>query len=256
MTYLFQHSTRSPDSFDYVQKFGRIPDIDSADTNEDVWDGTGAYAGFLSANTAMTISSGSTSDDVGSTGATEVHVIGLVENSAGDWVVTEEDVTLDGRSGVNLANSYIRVFRAYVTATGTGKQNAGNIYIGSGTITTGVPANVYAQIQATVGQTLMAIYTTPDINAQGQRYSKCQGLRWYASIGAAQSAFATVAIQGNLAQAGWRTFRTGEVSEGGQIDQVWTFGQLIEPKTDVRIRVLTNGVNNSVVSAGFDLRMW
>ncbi len=51
-----------PPTYDKQQKFGRIPDIDSTNANEDVWDGTGAYGGFLAAATVLKVSSGSTDD--------------------------------------------------------------------------------------------------------------------------------------------------------------------------------------------------
>ncbi len=253
--YIFNNTTDFGSAFATVQKFGRTPDIDSGDTNEDIWDGTGAYAGWLSANTAMTISSSSANDTEVGTGARTIKVFGLVENADGDWVETSESKNLDGQTAVNLTNSYIRVYRAYLTGTGSGDVNAGTIYVGSGTVTSGVPANVYAQIQPGIGQTLMAIYSTADLNSDGHRFGTFQLLQWYASIGAAQSAFASVALQANVGGNGWRTLRTGEVAEGGNVFQPWLFGTTVTAKTDIRLRVLSNDKNNSVVSGGFDLRM-
>ncbi len=255
MNYLFNNTTNFGSSFDTVQKFGRIPDIDSGDTNEDIWDGTGAYAGWLAANTAMTVSSSSANDTEVGTGARTVKIFGLVENSDGDWVATRKKKNLDGQTAVNLTNSYIRIYRAYITGTGSGDENAGTIYVGSGTVTTGVPANVYAQIQPTLGQTLMAIYTIPDLNEDGARYECVQVLRWYASIGAAQSAFASIAFQTNISGNGWRTLKTEEVAEGDSPSPYWIFGREITSKTDIRLRILSNDKNNSVVSGGFDIRM-
>ena len=114
------------DIWGYVNKFGRTPDMDAADSNEDVWDGTGAYP-HIAAAAAMTISSSSTDDDgapVG-TGALTVRVIGLDTN----WLEVSQDVTLNGQTGVALPTSLIRVYRAYVLTVGTGGVNAGDICI-------------------------------------------------------------------------------------------------------------------------------
>jgi hypothetical protein len=48
-----------------------------------------------------------------------------------------------------------------VRTAGTGGINAGVIYAGTGTVTTGVPANKYATIAIGDGQTLMALWTVP-----------------------------------------------------------------------------------------------
>lgn len=252
--FLFNNDLEFGEAFGTVQKFGRIPDIDSGDTNEDVWDGEGEYGGFIAANTAMSVSSSSALDTEVGTGARTVKVFGIVENADGTWQYKSESQNLDGQTAVSLTNQYIRVFRAYVTGSGSTNENQGIIYVGYGTVTAGVPANVMAQINATSGQTLMAIFSTADLTEDGGAINESQVLRWYASVGAAQNAFSTVAIQTNENGKGWRTRRTGEIAEGGDLDQEWTFGMGISAKTDMRIRVLTNGVNNSRISAGFDLR--
>jgi len=79
--------------FDPVQKFGRIPDIDAGGANEDIWDGEGAYGGFLAAATAMTVSSSSAADVLTTgTGAWTVRVFGL--NAS--FVEVVQDVSLNG----------------------------------------------------------------------------------------------------------------------------------------------------------------
>lgn len=126
------------------------------DTEESIWCHGGLYA-YPAAASVMKISSGSTDDAAAGTGARTINLSGLDAN----YNLISEDVTLDGQTAVNTVNSYLRIFRARVTSAGSGGTNAGNIYIGTGTVTTGVPANVYGRISATEGQTLMAIYTVP-----------------------------------------------------------------------------------------------
>jgi hypothetical protein len=49
-----------------------------------------------------------------------------------------------------------------VRSAGSGGANAGVIYAGTGTVTTGVPANIYATINGDgTNQTLMALWTVP-----------------------------------------------------------------------------------------------
>lgn len=242
-----------PPVYDRVQKFGEIPDIDATDTNEDVWDGEGAYGGFLANATAMTVSSSST-DDVSAgpgTGAHTVRVVGLDTN----WQEVVQDVTMTGQTAVNLPTSLRRVYRAYVLTAGTGGVNAGNIWVGSGTVTTGVPANKYAGILANNGQTLMAVYTTPDKDQAGNSYAGARVLKWYASLGGVTSSFATIALQTRENGGAWRTRRKLGVAEGGPVIEEITWGIDVGTKTDIRVRVVTNGANNTLVQAGFDVAL-
>ena len=126
-------------------KFG----FNSAVTNseETIWDQGGLYAYPPSAS-VMKVSSDNTGDTT-----TVVFLEGLDAN----YEAVSESVTLNGQTAVNTTNSYLRVFRARVTSN----EPTGNVYIGTGTVTTGVPANVYAKITAGENQTLMAVYTVP-----------------------------------------------------------------------------------------------
>jgi len=235
------------ETWGYENKFGRTPDMDAADSNEDIWDGTGAYT-FPAAAAAMKISSSSTDDDgdpVG-TGALTVRVVGLDAN----WLEIEQDVTLNGQTGVSIPTSLIRVYRAYVLTAGTGNSNAGDIWIGTGTITAGVPAVKYAGILTGLGQTLMAIYTI----ANGLSGAKI--LRWYAYCGAVSASFAEVALQVKESGGAWRTRRMAGVAEGGGVDETLINGIEIGPKADIRLRVVTNGVNNTALQGGFDLELY
>ncbi len=233
------------DLYGIVQKFGRIPDIDAGGANEDVWDGEGAYS-FLSAATALKISSSDAKDTSAGVGARTVRVMGLDSN----WQEVSQDITMNGQTGVSIPTSLIRVYRAYILTVGTEEDNAGDIWIGSGTITDGVPANKYAGIKAGMGQTLMAIYTIPDGPP-----TKAHIKRWYATCGAGQAAYATVALQTREDGFGWRTRRAAGIGEGGWMDESFYDKIEVQPKCDIRIRVLNNGVNNSTVEAGFDLEL-
>lgn len=147
-----------------MKKFGRNPVIDTGTDPEDVWDGGGIYAfitelagGSQDSGSKLKISSGSTDDDAGGTGALTVDVSGLDAN----YAEQSETVIMDGQTAVETSGTYTRIFRMIVRSAGTGNGNAGIIYAGTGNITTGVPDNIYAQIGIGNNQTLMAIYTIP-----------------------------------------------------------------------------------------------
>jgi hypothetical protein len=78
----------------------------------------------------------------GSTGARKVLVVGLDAN----WNRVQDLVTLDGQSAVALTNVKLHPYVASITSAGSGNTNAGIIYIGYGTVTTGVPASIVLAI--------------------------------------------------------------------------------------------------------------
>ena len=135
-------------------KFGYNADISTDE--ETVWDEGGIYT-YPAAATQMTVSSGSADDDAGGTGALTVRIFGLDAN----YAEIQEDITLTGQTAVTTANSYLRVFRMMVVTAGSGLQNAGVLYTGTGAITDGVPANVFACIRAAENQSHMGLWTVP-----------------------------------------------------------------------------------------------
>ena len=141
---------------DGVSSFGRFGYNSAITAEETIWTLGGTYT-FPPAATAMTVSSSSTADDFGSTGATTISITAL-DSDYNQFTITK---TLDGRTGVAIGTDIIRVIRARVLTAGSGGTNAGIIYIGSGTVTTGVPANKYTSIAAGDGQTNQCFYTVP-----------------------------------------------------------------------------------------------
>ena len=230
-----------------------LQDIDHGDTNEDIWDGEGAYGGFLAAAATMTVSSSSIDDDgdPAGSGALTVRVVGLDTN----WAEVTQDVTMDGQTEVTLGTDLIRVYRAYVLTAGSGATNAGDIWVGTGTVTAGIPAVKHAGILTGNGETLMAIYSIPATQADGDTIRQAKILRWYAGVGAAASAYASVALQTREFGGAWRTRQVANISEGSGVDQSLSWGIELGPKADIRIRALTNGVANSSISAGFDIAL-
>lgn len=135
-------------------KFGNNPDINGS--LETIWSHGGLYV-YPTSAIQMKVSSTSTNDTSNGTGARTIVVSGLNEN----YDEVSETVTLNGQNAVLTANTFIRVFRSYVVLAGSGNTAEGTIYIGTGTVTDGVPATVYAEIVIGENQTLMALWTVP-----------------------------------------------------------------------------------------------
>lgn len=135
-------------------KFGNNSDING--TSEVIWSQGGAYV-YPAAALQVKVSSDSASDTILGTGARTVVVAGLDAN----YNEIQETVELNGQTSVLTANSFIRVFRAFVQTAGSGGTAAGVIYVGTGTVTAGVPATIYASIPLGANQTQMAMWTVP-----------------------------------------------------------------------------------------------
>ena len=127
-----------------LYKFGYNGEVSTDE--ETIWDGGGIYS-FPSSAVSMSVSS---DDD---TDTSVVTVTGLDEN----YNEASETVTLTGQTEVSTTTTFIRVYRAKVDSS----EPTGNIYIGEGTVTAGVPATTYAKITAGENQTLMAVWTVP-----------------------------------------------------------------------------------------------
>ncbi len=217
-----------------IRKFGENPNIAIAGTPADVWDAGGVYT-FPLAAAATTIVSDDTNDDDGGTGANTVTVIGQIAGN----VETEETVTMNGTDAVTLTNSFLRVYRAFVATVGSNNTNVGNIQVKHG-------ATVLAQISADEGQTLMAVYTIPDIaNAFDQGTLK----NWWCQASAQTTTVAVVALQIRKPGEAWLAKDKASVAQGGsfsnEINEIYPSG------TDIRIRVLNVTANSTAITGGF-----
>lgn len=134
-----------------INKFGLNVDIDAA-SEEDVWDGGGTWTAPTQART-HDITSTDTNDTSAGTGARTIRIHGLK-----DWDTAEvsEDITMNGTSNVETVNSYVIIHRMQVLTKGASGPNVGTI-----TATAQTDSTVTAQIGASNGQTLMAIYGIP-----------------------------------------------------------------------------------------------
>ena len=123
---------------------------------ETIWTPSSVYS-YLAAASVLTISSGSANDASAGTGARTVRIEGL----DGSYNEISETVILNGQTAVNTVNSYLRVSSLIVLTAGSGGVNAGILYAGTGTVTSGVPANVFAQVEIGYCKSQMALWTVP-----------------------------------------------------------------------------------------------
>ena len=221
--------------YDVIHKFGHNLDINSS--YETLWSAGGDYS-YLSSATTLTISSSDANDDDGDTGARTVLVQGLDTN----YNEIEETVTLNGQTAVNTSNEYLRVYRMIVQTAGSSNHNEGIVYAGTGTVTSGVPANIYAEIPAQYNQTMMAVYTIP---ADKTGYMT----HFYASPDS-QASFQTQLTCGNSDG----IMRVRNQLHAFQTQAMFNYRPYlkIEEKTDVELRCAV-GTANTEFGGGFSI---
>ena len=224
--------------FSAVNKFGRNPDVDTAN-NEDIWD-TGGFYSFPSAAGTVVITSGSANDTSAGTGARTV----LIQGLDASFNEQEETITMNGGTGVNSVNTYIRLHRMIVKTAGSTGQNQGRILAK-------ISSTTVAQISTGFNQTLMAIYTIP---AGKTGYLS----RLYGAVTPAGAASGTRG--GDLIlriRPENEVFQTkmiiGVSSEGTTLsDFAYDQPLVLAAKTDIRVEYNAND-NNTEIHAGFDI---
>jgi hypothetical protein len=105
----------------------------------------------------MKVSSSSANDTSNGTGARTVLISGL--NSSYNPI--SETLTLTGQTEVATANSYLRVTGIQTLTAGSNGSNAGVIYVGTGTVTTGVPAVIHELAPIGFNTAMSGAYTVP-----------------------------------------------------------------------------------------------
>lgn len=132
---------------------GTLPTLGT--TQATVWNRGGIYV-YPATAQVMVVASTSANDAAAGTGARTV----VIEGLDASYNQIQETVTLNGQTGVNTTNSFLRVTHMYVATAGSGLAAAGTISVGTGTVTAGVPAVVYLNYLAQSGAT-SAIWTVP-----------------------------------------------------------------------------------------------
>jgi hypothetical protein len=223
----------------FIRKFGTNPDVDIADVPEDIWEVGDEYE-FPTAARHTFIVSDDAADTSDGTGGRTVTVWGLDDN----YAEIRETVTLNGASQVRLSNDFRRVIRARVITAGSDGVNAGNIDVLHG-------STVIARISPTLGSTLLAIYTV------AARFTFARIARAFFEALMPANGTATVAIQVRPFGGAWRTEEYRALRQPGNTGLAieYSGGIFLQPKDDVRCRVLTCSVDNTQFNAGFDVEV-
>ncbi len=217
-----------------VTVFGFNPDVDA--TQVSVWP-LPSLITFPAAALQMTVSSASADDTSAGTGARTIVVQGLDAN----YNEVTETVIMNGQTAVTMTASLIRVNYAYVATAGSGNSAAGNIYIGTGTVTAGVPATVYDIIKFDYNNTTTGSYTIP----AGYTAYVSQGL--FSSGQAGGSA----QVEGRLLTRGVDNIRrTAAITtiNNGVANYVFEYPLPVPAKTTIEATAVGSSNNNAVSS--------
>jgi len=217
-----------------VTVFGFNPDVDTAQVS--VWP-LPSLITFPAAALQMTVSSTSADDTAAGTGARTVVVQGLDAN----YNEVTETVTMNGQTAVTMSASLLRVNYAYVATAGSGNSAAGDIYIGTGTVTAGVPATTYDIIKFDYNNTTTGSYTVP---ASYTAYVS-QGLFSAGQTGGSNQ------VQGRLLTRGTNNIRmTAAITSlnNGVADYVFEYPLAVPEKTTVEATAIGSSTNNAVSS--------
>lgn len=206
-------------------------------TEKTVWDIDAVYA-YPSSAIQMKVSSSSGLDTSAGTGARTVRVFGLDQN----WELADEVVIMTGQAEKLTDTTFIRVFRAHVVTAGTGESNAGDIYVGTGTVSTGVPATKYAKMLIGNNQTLMSVYTIP---------ANTTGVLLNFFVSTVKNENVTFRL---ITREEGSVFRTRDKFTLYQqnVSSPRYYGVAIPPKTDIEIRGVAS-TSTSAVSASFEI---
>ena len=138
--YFIQVSRGLVDGHKRLFKFGHNPVIQ--DITETIWDAGGLYV-YPSSAVAMTVTSGA--------GATDNGVAITVQGLDSNYNEVSEEVTLASTGTATTTQTFLRVYRAFVSGS---QAITANTTIANGGTT-------YAQINTGENQTLMALWTVP-----------------------------------------------------------------------------------------------
>jgi hypothetical protein len=220
-----------------LYKFGYNPGINNGDGEETIWSGGGDIYWPTTA-TKLGVSSSSPLDNGVSEGdgARTVEIFGLDSN----YNEKHETLTLNGLSIVHSSNSYLRVFRSFVTSSGLSEFNVGTITIGEIAST-----NVLAEIPAKDGQTQMAVYTVP----AGKTFYTDQ-INFTAAISQANK---NAVIKFRTREFGTSTWRTQFVNvlQSNRDTAKFDYPRKFLEKTDLECRAITNATGTNLISATF-----
>lgn len=223
---------------------GHNHDIDTASVPADVWSGTLTYTGFpLTDDELLEVVSASVNDvNTTGSGAWKVHIFGLDSN----FLRIDEVVNLNGTTPVDTVNTYRRVYKVSVVESASSNQaaNDGDLSIRHTTTV----ANIFAVVKAGEMISESTNYTIP-ANEVGVLRTL------HLSVDKAQATTGQGALWHRRSGESWHLLRRFAFSEtANRDDHIWG-GLLLEPLTDLIIRVISCSSNNTEISGSLDISM-
>lgn len=217
-----------------ITVFGYNGDVDTV--METIWPYGGLLA-FPSVALQMKVSSDSADDASAGTGARTVYISGLDANHN----VVSETVSMNGQTAVLTTNSYLHINQCYVATAGSLDSAAGSIYIGTGTVTLGIPATVYDVIQYDYNTRVTGSYTVP------------AGYTGYVSQGLFSSGQSSGSgpVTGRLMTRGTDDIRrTAAIVtiNNGSADYTFEYPLAVPEKTTIEAQAVGAGTNNACSS--------
>jgi len=223
-------------------KFGFNPDING--TEETIWFQGGDIT-WLGVATTVYVSSTSANDSAAGIGGQAVEVQGL----DGDYNLLFGIATLNGQNQVEIVNktgrdpiTFLRVFRAFITSSGSNGKPVGTIYLGPTGSVGGVPGTILANFGDSA-QTQIAAYTVP-----AGKTLYLDDLNFTAAISQAND-YATVKLRTrHFGTNTWRV-RFINVLQSNQLITKFEYPRAFPEKTDLECRALTSGTNNQIAAS-------
>jgi hypothetical protein len=219
-----------------VTVFGYNPDVDTSE--ESVWPDGGTVPHPTVASVLKVSSSDAADVSPSGTGARTVQITGLNAN----YFEVSETVVLNGQTAVNTVNSYLYVNGLTVTSVGSGGANAGNVNVGTGTVTSGVPAVLYDMIAIGYNNRTTGHYCIP----AGYTGFLVQGLF------TAGQASGSTAITGKLLihSSDDNIVRVGAITtlNNGVVQYMFNYPTAIPEKNCIGATAIGSAANNSVSS--------
>jgi hypothetical protein len=210
-----------------VFKFGFNADVNGAE--ETIWDVGGIYA-YPGSAVAMTVTSAA------GTPATDNGVKVVVQGLDEDYNEVSEEVTLAGAGTATTTQTFLRVFRSYVSGS---QEPTGNLNITNG-------ATTYARITLGENQTLMAMWTVP---------AGYTGFLDHVNIATGTTnanQYVTAQIVQRQLGGVFRVMMKQTLGSGGVADFLIRYPILVPEKTDLEVRAESSGSNN-LISANFSM---
>ncbi len=133
---------------------------DSVGTNiATLWALAGDVPQPLATAVTMTVSSTDANDTSAGTGAQAIFITGVTNG----YVLATETVATDGLTEVTTVNTYIHINEITIPPgfAGSTRSNIGTIYIGTGTVTAGVPATPFNFIAPIESVSRSGFYSVP-----------------------------------------------------------------------------------------------